>query len=195
MGIVSDASWSYEAGGDISQYTMSAGYNVSTGNRVLCFRFKTGPAGGSRLSWRYDNFTLAYANNSQLPLRWFVGTDPDSHKNAGKDTQEYTGDVSIYYDWNIHANSYMSGDAKVRLKPNTVYYLWLFPADAYQCVYVANSVAPHEDLALTPSGAYGGVRIQVDGKTVSAAVYIDTGTKIVSAVPMVDTGTKITTCV
>lgn len=77
-------------------------------------------------------FTGNWLGNGTLPetLRFYIGTDPDSHANAGADFT-YTGTLSRTsgsYDY--------SGSADIILLSTTIYYVWVFPASAtYGWVY------------------------------------------------------------
>lgn len=70
------------------------------------------------------------AGDSHIPIRFFIGTDPDSHANAGA-TYEYTGELTLESDWIT-----FTGEADVLLLPEKTYYLWVFPGnDEVYCYY------------------------------------------------------------
>lgn len=99
-----------------------------------------GYEGGERRAVRYTitapdvgaqsvNLTLHTAGRGggeqakHIPLRFFIGTDPGSHANAGYDA-EYTGQLMLEDDWLT-----FTGKADILLLPGQTYYLWVFPGE------------------------------------------------------------------
>lgn len=111
----------YEAGTSGASYVV--GYE-SKQNRVVRYGFRTDGGGASEISVHLPNFSKSDGTGSaDAPLRFFIGTSPTSHANAGAGST-YLGQLSMttaggYYNF--------SGSAKVVLTPNTDYYLWIFP--------------------------------------------------------------------
>ena len=68
-------------------------------------------------------YTGGKGAGSHIPLRFFIGTDPESHANAGSE-YEYTGELIMGSD-----NRTFTGSADYILIPSTTYYLWIFPAE------------------------------------------------------------------
>lgn len=60
-------------------------------------------------------------DGEHIPIRFFVGTDPESHK-AADDTYEYTGTLTLEADWLT-----FTAEVEMLLLPGKTYYLWLFP--------------------------------------------------------------------
>ena len=176
------ATHSYSNGGDVSAYAHGCGFDAGN-NRVMRFTFTTGSVGAGSISWKMSYiymYTWAYP---QIPMRWFIGTDPNSHLNAGANTAEYTGDVTVHMDTTYNSESYMEGSADIMLMPNTTYYLWLFPAVASQCFYVSGYIDPSASMAIESSGAGVGL------------VYIDTGTEVLAAMAYIDNGVDWDVCI
>lgn len=91
----------------------------SHANRVARYSF-TAPEGGA------SALRLAFSGNSKgngvyPSLGFFVGTDPDSHADAGMGSP-CTGTLTLLEDYVSY-----SGSADLVLLPNTTYYVWLFP--------------------------------------------------------------------
>lgn len=161
---------SYSNGDDISAYSHGCGFDAGK-NRVMRFTIQTGANGASEIAWKLEFIYMYSWAYPQIPMRWFIGTDPDSHLNAGADMQEVTGNVTVHMDPVYNSESYMEGSAKVKLKPNTTYYLWIFPAVASQCFYASGYSDPSPSMAVEVSGSgVGGIRILIDGNKVISGV-------------------------
>lgn len=114
------------------------GYESSS-RRVCRIKF-TAPSTGATavmITWH----TAGRGNGSHIPIRFYIGTDPDSHTNAGYD-YAYTGSLTIGEDWLT-----FTGSANILLLPNQVYYLWIFPGEdtfgwytAYRANYTSTLV-------------------------------------------------------
>lgn len=135
------------------QSGMSAvvGYE-SLSNRVVRYTLRTGSSGAGRVALAFSG---NWEGNGTLPrLRFYIGTDPDSHKNAGKNA-EFTGELT--------RSGYNYGaTADILLLPDTDYYVWVFPAtDTFgwvQWSYVSGAaVADLSGGALTRLTAENGV--------------------------------------
>lgn len=69
-------------------------------------------------------------NGAFIPLRFYIGTDPDSHANAGP-SYAYTGELTLGSDYLTH-----TGQADILLIPGQTYYIWVFPgSDEYGWYY------------------------------------------------------------
>lgn len=165
--------------GGVLDGTQVVGY-ISSKNCVVRFTFTT-DSGGGQVSWYLDN--NYFAGGTTPGLRWYIGTDPSSHVNAGASTTEYHGDVVVESKSGAYT---FSGSAHVSLQPNTTYYLWIFPSVS---VYGYYNLTEAQKARVTPSGSIGVVYID-NGTTVEACeVYIDNGTSWDRCVPQIDTGT------
>lgn len=120
--------------GDVTDYTQSCGWDFSDGNRVIRFTFTTDSTGANSIHWKVSKFypwdwQQGNYQSTPIPLNFYIGTDPDSHKFSGAEETRITGEVSIYLSPNgISEECYLSGAAEIKLLPNTTYYLWIFPA-------------------------------------------------------------------
>ncbi len=176
------AAQSFSAGSDVSAYAQGCGFDAGK-NRVMRFAFTTGSTGASEIRWKLSYIYMYSWAYPQIPMRFYIGEDPDSHLNAGANTSQYTGDVTVYMDTVYNSESYMEGSAKIRLKANTTYYLFLFPAQASQCYYASGYLDPAPSMHLEASGAGVGL------------VYIDTGTEIISTIACIDDGENWNMCI
>ena len=107
----------------------------SKSNRVVRYTLQSPPSGASGIDL---NFTGNYwTEYGVLPetLFFYIGKDPESHANAGKDFEK-TGVLerkAKTYDY--------SGSAEILLMPNTTYYVWVFPAStAFGWLYWSKSI-------------------------------------------------------
>lgn len=87
--------------------------------RVVRYSFTTPETGATSLSFRLDD--VSKGSGADIPLRFAITADPDSHTAAGA-SAPYTGETTIRL-----ASYTVEGTAQVRLMPNTAYYLWVFP--------------------------------------------------------------------
>lgn len=95
-------------------------------SRVARYTFQAPEMGANRV--RLTFHIAGVSGGSRIPVRFFIGTDPDSHANAGADSP-YTGELTLASDWLS-----MTGAADVLLLPGRTYYLWVFPGnDTYGC--------------------------------------------------------------
>lgn len=60
-------------------------------------------------------------DGSHIPIRFYLGEDPDSHA-AADNTYAYTGELQLEDDWLT-----FTAGAEQLLIPGKTYYLWLFP--------------------------------------------------------------------
>ena len=90
----------------------------SLSNRVVRYCLHTGQSGAGQVALAFSG---NWKGSGTLPkLHFYIGTDPDSHADAGA-SAPYTGTLA--------ANGYdYSGSAEVMLLPDTDYYVWVFPA-------------------------------------------------------------------
>ncbi len=117
--------------------------------RVARYTFTAPSTGATALDFLLDG--VSKGSGADIPIRFAITTDPDSHCNAGANST-YTGAVTLKL-WNYTAQ----GSAQVRLLPGAVYYLWLFPGEnTWGWYYVPASGT------VTTSGIAQGVAI-VDG--------------------------------
>lgn len=89
-------------------------------NRVVRYTITPPPVGASEISLVFN--TDGLKSGVEVPLRFYIGTDPNSHINAW-DTSEYTGELTK------SADGYsFTAEAKTLLIPGATYYLFVFPA-------------------------------------------------------------------
>lgn len=95
-------------------------YNGALVNRVVRYTIIPPPEGASKITLHF-NVTKEPAVGSAVPLRYYIGTDPESHINAW-DTSEYTGELIRSED------GCFTAELSTLLIPGTTYYLFVFPA-------------------------------------------------------------------
>lgn len=153
-----------------------------TVNRVARYSFTSPNTGASSVSLIFANMHYTPADGKTRPtsFRFYIGTDADSHINAGA-SSTCTGTVKLL------ENSYteFAGSADILLLPNTKYYLFVFPATSTYGWYSWEGTS-----AMTSSGGAGLIYID-DGSGWSAyQVYIDNGSSWDMYMPYIDTGSS-----
>lgn len=166
-------------GGGVLDGTQVVGY-ISSKNRVVRFTFTTDALGASHVSWYLENNYLASSNAPAL--RWYIGTDPESHANAGASTDVYNGDVTAA---TSGGTTTLAGSAGMVLLPNKTYYLWIFPSVAAYGYY---NLTERQQARVTPTGGAGLVYIDTDGKLEAYQALVDNGTGWDLCVPNIDNG-------
>lgn len=154
----------------------------SKSNRLVRYTF-TAPGGGAlkALMTFYTNGDRI--GNHDVPLRFYIGTDPTSHVNAGPDS-EYHGTLTKT---KSTKGAVFTGELDILLLPDTTYYLWIFPGVNTTDYYGYYSwYPPDSDLknTLTLSGGAGLVLIN----RVVHQAYIDDGSQLHLYLPFVDNG-------
>lgn len=127
-------------------------------NRVFRVSFTVPKEGANHLSFKFGRHGLG-GGSASAPIRFYVGTSDDSHRNAGA-SYEYTGTVKM--ERQSDGTYISSGEADILLLPNKVYYLWIFPGSTtYGWFYWYRGVSEAYS-----SGAAGIVRAKINGKDV-----------------------------
>ena len=181
----------YFCNGEVQETGSVVGYTTSGGAKryVARYSFTTPSEGGNHISFSTANVSLADGSNPP-PIRFFIGTVPDSHINAGEDA-EYHGTVTITkYDDPL---SIASGELDILLLPNTTYYLWFFPGSTNYGYYYWYAKKEEYTFA-NVSGAAGLVKIDTGSSFVNAIPYIDTGSEWKQAIPYIDNGNAWQIC-
>lgn len=102
-----------------------------------------------------------------IPIRFFIGTDPDSHKTANG-SYPYTGELTIGSDWMT-----FTGEADILLIPGQTYYLWLFPGTSnYGAYYWERS---GYDNTVETSGAGGVCCVMHNGEPWLGQIHVVKG--------------------
>lgn len=106
----------------VSGVTRIVGNETGTkaGRRVARYTFTAPASGASEESLTFH--IGGVSDGAAIPVRFYIGTDPDSHANAGTESP-YTGELTISGDW-----MKFTGKANALLLPGKTYYLWVFPA-------------------------------------------------------------------
>ena len=148
-------------------------------NRVARYSFVTPAEGGSHVDIVY--YSNGLAGGSKIPVRFFIGTDPNSHANAGAGSS-YTGELTLGSDGETFT---WSGD--ILLMPNTTYYIWFFPGSA---VYGYYSWYGSGTSTLTTSGGAGLIYIGNGTSYDAYQIYIGNGTGYDLYLPYIGNGSS-----
>lgn len=172
-----DTNWTLYAGGSTATSPM-VGYEGGK-NRVMRYQFETDDVGASHIYIELTNIGF-WGGNFKQDINWYIGTDADSHKNAGA-SSESMGSVAFNSTYTV-----AEVDADVLLLPNTTYYFWLFPStSSYSCYEFSRM----EDAnTLNMSGGAGLVYIDSGSAMETYQVYIDNGSGWDMYLPYIDNG-------
>lgn len=106
-----------------SGYSVVVGYEDKS-RRVGRYKFTAPSTGATSVSFAF--YSSGRGAGNHIPIKFYIGTDPDSHANAGPDSTA-TGTLTLGDDWLT-----FTGSADILLIPNQIYYLWIFPgADTF----------------------------------------------------------------
>lgn len=145
-------------------------YGTADGFRVARYTFTAPATGAAHVELKFTG--LGATDGIKVPsLRFFIGTDPDSHALAGPD-DPYTADLTR----EDSANSYL-GSADMLLIPNATYYLWVFPAKLEYAFVYWHRYTDAEHASLESSGHAGAARIGAEGKRYLCAIGQADGSK------------------
>jgi hypothetical protein len=174
----------------VSRIVGSDRYNGSVATRVARYVFDTPVEGASKVSITFYSsglWTEDGVASTHIPIRFFVGTDQDSHIDADS-TYEYTGELTLGSDYTT-----FTGEANVVLLPNTTYYLWFFPGEdqSFGCYQWYRENYTSE---LVISGAGGVVYIDNGSSLEMYQCYVDNGTDWDLYIPYIDNGTNWDIC-
>ena len=112
--------------GGISAVVGNGWENGGVVSRVARYTFTAPEVGANRV--RLTFHITGVAGGENIPVRFFIGTNPASHADAGPESP-YTGELTLAEGWLI-----MTGEAEVLLLPGKTYYLWVFPgSEDYGC--------------------------------------------------------------
>ena len=154
----------------------------SKSNRLVRYTF-TSPGEGALKALMTFYCDGDRKGSYDVPLRFYIGTDPASHVNAGPDS-EYHG---VLTKSTGKEGAIFTGELDILLLPNTTYYLWIFPGVNTTDYYGYYSwYPPDSDLVntLTLSGGAGLVLIN----RVAHQAYIDDGSQLHLYLAFVDNG-------
>lgn len=154
-------------------------YGNALVNRVVRYTITPPAEGAARVSL-FFNVTKDMAAGSVNPLRFYIGTDPNSHINAW-DTSEYTGELTRSADgWSFTA------EFSMLMIPGTTYYLFVFPASKTYGLYNWYRYGISVGLTMELSGGAG--LAYIDG--VAYQCYIDNGSGWDLCMPYIDNGSS-----
>lgn len=119
---LADDLWTWYKKG-VSGYSRVFGYEDNS-RRVARVQFVAPSIGATHVSLTIQ--TGGIGGGSHIPIKFYIGTDPNSHANAGAESVS-TGTLTLANDWVV-----FNAEADILLIPNKTYYLWIFPgADTY----------------------------------------------------------------
>lgn len=152
-------------------------------NRVVRYTITPPPEGASKISLLFN--TDGVSDGSAVPLRFYIGTDPNSHINAWNDA-EYTGELTRGSDGRT-----FTAECKTLLIPGTTYYLFVFPAVKTYGYYSWYRYGNPIGLSM---GLFGGAGIVYVGNAAGGAdmyqIYTRQGNNNCLIIPCVGDGTN-----
>ena len=168
----------YYYGGQLSDTRLVGNdwYNGAAVNRVVRYTVIPSAEGASRISL-FFNVSKDMAAGSVIPLRFYIGTDPNSHINAW-DTSEYDGELIRNDD------GCFTAELSTLLIPGTTYYLFVFPANKVYGMY--NWYRYGNSVGLTMELFGGAGLVYID--SVAYQCYIDNGSNWDLVMPYIDNG-------
>lgn len=125
-------------------------YDASAGAVCVCrYKFTTDAYGATGISFRLNNVRCTVRGSSSSDdsigrMRFAVGTAAEAYVG-------YKGNKGCAITAYSYADKYASGSLSVKLLPNTVYYLWVFPASNFSGTTRFNLGS----CTLKTSGVYG----------------------------------------
>jgi hypothetical protein len=132
---------------------------------VVRYSFTAPPTGARSVSVSFTKWYLETGN--RVPLRFFIGTDPEDHIDADG-SYPYTGELTV-----PASGPSIDGSGDILLLPGKAYYLWVFPSDGNFGIYSWENA----EAAVTASGSAGGARIGADKKLHLCAIGQPDGSK------------------
>lgn len=146
-------------------------------SRVARYTITAPPEGASSISLEFQ--ANQFGDGSYIDLRFYIGTDPDSHADAGKNS-EYTGVFTIE-----KTKMRFTAEADILLIPGQTYYLWLFPAvDTYGWYYWQNASMSSMETA----GSAGLIHLDSGTSVDGFLLCIDNGSDWDTFMPQIDNG-------
>lgn len=119
---LTDDLWTWYKKG-VSGYSRVFGYEDSS-RRVARVQFVAPSIGATHVSLTIQTGGKGAGNH--IPIKFYIGTDPNSHANAGAESVS-TGTLTLADDRVV-----FNAEADILLIPNRTYYLWIFPgADTF----------------------------------------------------------------
>lgn len=152
-------------------------------NRVARYPFTTPAEGASHVEITF--YSSGKAAGTAIPVRYYIGTDPESHINAGVNA-EYTGELTMGSD-----GITFTGSADIMLMPNTAYYIFFFPGSAAYGYYNWYKGSGTEYYSTLETSGGAGVIYIGNGTSYDAyQVYIGNGTDWDLYLPYIGNGTS-----
>lgn len=124
-------------------------------------------------------------------LRFFIGTDPNSHLNAGVNS-EYHGEATAVRQ-SDGTYTITSETINIVLLPNTTYYLFIFPGFASYGAYTWE--VPVSQVSLTFDGGAGVVRIKEADQELITVPMVKKDGELVQLSAMTKSGDDLIFCV
>lgn len=153
----------YKGGSAVSSGVVGNDYaSGAVIRRVARYTIQAPKNGASKISLSFT--ANQFGDGSFINLRFFIGTDPSSHVNAGAES-EFTGEFTL-------DTTYLkfTAAADFVLSPGKTYYLWIFPAvSTYGWYYWAANAS------MEAEGSAGTVNICINGETKQAIPRLYTG--------------------
>jgi hypothetical protein len=160
-----------------------------TAHRVVRYKFHTPVEGASKISWLMLEVENYYVAENEK-LRFFVGSDPNSHVNAGEDAIYHGTAIAT----KVGSTYTISGEASgIILLPDTDYYLFIFPG--YTSSGYWGWWQYLDGMSVYLDGAAGVVRIKEGARELVAVPMVKEGGQLIQLAATVKSGENLTYCV
>lgn len=152
----------------------------ASGRRIVRYEFAA-PDIGASLE-KITIYSVGLGDGNHVPLRFYIGTDPEDHANAGGGS-DYTGELTLGNDLMT-----FTAECRVILLPGKTYYLWIFPAsDDFGYYWWPTSDDGH---VLELSGGACVVPVVKNGETENRLLAVAKGGKLWLCMPVAVIGGK-----
>lgn len=161
----------------------------ASNNRVVRYKFRTPTHGANKLSWTMLEAELFLVSDGEN-LRFFVGTDPNSHINAGQGSA-FHGTATATKDGSTYT---IMGEANgLVLLPDTDYYLFIFAG--YSTVGYWGWWQYLNGMSINLDGAAGVVRIKEGDKVLTTLPMVKENGVFVPLAATIKSGENMLYCI
>lgn len=150
MATVTATAQAYYAGGETTNGVW-IGYSRDV-IRTVRYQFTTGSEGATAISFSFEGPTTPPKSSTAASINWYVTTSSTSHAAAGAGSEKNGTCSASYNGDNVYTFTIGVDSGSVTLKPNTTYYLWLFPNHSSSNTYLTINNKWATSMQITLSG-------------------------------------------